>query len=102
MKEKNTVNGRKVKEKYLFNVKTGGLKLNYKNFPEICSALDKTPNIDEAEERIWIPSGAYYVDIHNCIKGVIVPKNLTTDESADYVELERCMNKLGITRIIKV
>ena len=99
---RNTINGRKVKEKYLFNVKTGGLKLNYKDFPEICSALDKNPNIDETEERIWIPSGAYYIDIHNCIEGVIAPKNLTEEEQKNYIELERCMSKLGITRIITV
>ena len=98
---RNTINGRKVKEKYLFNVKTGGLKLNYRNFPEICSALDKNTNIDEAEERIWIPSGDYYIDIHNCIKGIIAPSNLTEEEQKDYIELERCMHRLGIKRIVK-
>ena len=86
----------------LINLTSELTHCSYKDFPEICSALNKNPNMDETEERIWIPSGAYYIDIHNCIDGVIVPKNLTEEEQEDYIELERCMHKLGITKVITV
>ena len=97
---RNVVNGRKLKEKYLFNVKTGGLKLNYKKYPEICVLLSKNENVNETEERIWIPTDKPFISIHNCIKGVIIPKTLTTEEKEEYLELEQILKTRGITNIL--
>lgn len=97
---RNVVNGRKLKEKYLFNVKTGGLKLTYKKYPEICTTLSKNENVNETEERIWIPTDRPFIDIHNCIKGVIIPRTLTPSEQEEYLELEQILNSRGINNVL--
>lgn len=95
-----TINGRKIKEKYLFNVKTGGLKLNYKKYPEICTELSKNENVNETEERIWIPTDKLFIDVKGCIKGVIIPRTMTSEEQEKYEELERILDENGITNIL--
>ena len=94
------VNGRKIKEKYLFNVKTGGLKLNFRKYPEICTTLAKNDSINEMEERIWIPSNKLFIDISGCLQAVILPKDMTKENLEDYDELMQILHDNKITNII--
>lgn len=96
-----TINGRKVKEKYLFNVPKGGLRLNYNKYPQICSSIASHTIANEEEERVWITDNNYYIDISGCIKGIIMPHNLTMEEEQDFIEVQRVMKKLGISRIVR-
>lgn len=98
---KKTVGGRKRTEQYLFNVKTGGLKLTYKKFPELSNIITKHTAMNETEERIWIPDNKNFIDIKSCIKAVILPKKLTEDEQ-EYIDIiYDLLNSKSITNIIE-
>ena len=74
--------GRMVLNKYLYNVPTGGIALNYDTIPSTTfDYLLKHTNLNETEERIWIlNSNTPYISIRDCIVGYIEP---TGDDSIE-------------------
>lgn len=76
-----TANGRLV-EKYIYNVKAGGIFLNERTLGSDCQYVTKLSIFNETEERIWTDKP--YINISGCIKGIVVPKNLTPDEELNY------------------
>ena len=90
MEGKNRRNGKVLKEKYLFNVKTGGLRITQKEFPSLCSKLSKSSGMNETEERIWL-NNENTISIKRCIKGIIIPKKMSSEED---VELENILKML--------
>ena len=77
---KRKVNGTKIKEKYYFNVPTGGLRITDKQYPELVSALQKDTGLNEYEERIWLDNSSNFISIRGCILAVILPNNFGDDE----------------------
>lgn len=69
-------------EQYLFNVKTGGIILNRNTLQDNLSDFVVHSSFNEQEERIW--TNSEFIDIKNCISGIIVPKQRTADEDAEY------------------
>ena len=51
---KRLVNGRKIKKKYTFDKRYGGMRVTSKEFPEITSFISKLQTVNEYEERIWL------------------------------------------------
>ena len=80
---KRLINGHRIREKYVFSARYGGLTLTDQKFPEICSMISKLPSVNEYEERVWIKNG-FYISIKGCILGIIVPGDMTEDESDFY------------------
>lgn len=76
-----TANGKLV-EKYIYNAKAGGILLNERNLGTDCQYVTKLSVFNETEERIWTDKP--YININGCIKGLVVPKNLTLDEELNY------------------
>lgn len=68
--------GRTIKEKYNYDVKTGGISLNEKNLSlETLNYLLKHTNLNETEERIWIiDEKVKFINIGDCITCYIEPK----------------------------
>lgn len=81
-------NGRRILEKYTFNVKNGGLVLNSRTMPKsFQSMLLKHDKVNEMEERIWTDDR--YIDISGCIVGIILPKEVAEElESSDLPEID--------------
>lgn len=67
--------GKTIKEKYNYNVKTGGISLNDQNLSaESLNYLMKHTNLNETEERIWILNdNVKFINIKDCITGYIEP-----------------------------
>lgn len=82
-----TRGGRKLIEKYLFDVPVGGLQISLKNYPEISSALLKSEGMNETEERIWLKDNSFTITIKNCITGLVLPKQLS-EEEREYIRNE--------------
>lgn len=80
---KRLINGHRIREKYVFSARYGCLTLTDRKFPEICSMISKLPSVNEYEERVWIKNG-FYISIKGCILGIIVPGDMTEDESDFY------------------
>jgi hypothetical protein len=85
---KRAVRGTKIKEKYNFNVPSGGVRISTKDFPELISQIQKDPGINEYEERIWLKGSDYFINVKNCITGIILPK---TDKDSDNVDVQDCI-----------
>lgn len=88
---KRAVRGAKIKEKYLFNVPSGGLRLTTKTYPDIISSLQKDPNINEFEERIWLKNSELFVNIKGCIEKILLPKYMKTTRSETEEDLFNCI-----------
>lgn len=80
-------NGKKISERYLFDTKTGGLRINMNRYPELCNALLKLPDFDETEERIWLTHNNEFVNIHSCIVGLITPRIITEEEQSAFDDI---------------
>lgn len=67
--------GRTIKEKYNYDVKTGGVSLNDENLSaESLNYLMKHTNLNETEERIWILNdNVKFITIKDCITGYVEP-----------------------------
>lgn len=66
----------KIVEQHRFLSQFGGPPklLNRDNLDEFASFLYNNPNISEQEERIWLKAESSDIDIHNCIRGIVVPR----------------------------
>ena len=84
---KRRINGKMIREKYLFNVPQGGLMITEKDFPDIVSALQKESSLNETEERIWLYTSEYFINIKNCILYVILPKTIKDSVDEDDIDL---------------
>ena len=93
---KRRVGGRLILEKYLFNVPQGGLTITDKDYPELVSQLQKESSINETEERIWLNSPGYFINIKGCIKGVILPKDVPDSDDEDEIELWNTVQETGL------
>lgn len=101
-KGKKRVNGRLLIEKYLFNVPSGGLRLTARDYPSLCATIAKSESFNETEERVWLSGSNLFVSIKNCIKGIILPKNMTNEEKLDFEELvQPIMDQKNISNIIR-
>lgn len=85
---KRAVRGAKIKEKYNFNVPSGGVRISTKDFPELISHIQKDPGINEYEERIWLKNSDYFIDLKGCITGIIIP---ISDKNTDNADLKNCI-----------
>ena len=90
------VKGRKLKEKYLFNVPTGSPKLSYNNFPELYTLLTKDNSFNETEERVWC-GDKLYISVRDCIIGIIMPKSIdaktknTINDICDFYNIDNIL-----------
>lgn len=82
-----SVNGTRIKEKYLFNVPQGGIMLTDKTYPDIITMLSKESSLNEQEERIWLKGSEYFININGCVKAVILPKRMKTNPDEFEIEL---------------
>ena len=95
---KRIVNGHKIKQKYLFNVPSGGIQLNPETFPkEMYSQLFKTSYTNEYEERVW--TSREFIDIENTIIQAIVPNSEFNEADNDCKELIKLCEDKGIKLI---
>lgn len=63
-------------------LKTEAFFLNERTLGADCQYVTKLSVFNETEERIWTDKP--YININGCIKGIVVPKNLTPDEELNY------------------
>lgn len=89
--------GRTIVEKYVYNVKTGGISLSEDTLSEeSLNYLLKHTNLNETEERIWILNdNVKYINIKGCITGYIEPKR---DYSIETIISESSIPDLRILK----
>lgn len=96
---KRVVNGHKIKQKYLFNVPSGGIQLNPETFPkEMYSQLFKTSHINEYEERVW--TSREFIDIENTIIQAVVPNSEFNEMDSTCKELLEVCEDKGIKIVL--
>ena len=79
---KRSYRGKRIVEKYHYNVPSGGLPLNEQTVSQsTLSYLAKHTMLNETEERVWIlNSDLQYINVSGCINGYIEPEGDDTIE----------------------